>query len=64
MPALKVLLVEHGERQGAYGAKSIGECATVPVAPAVANAVADALGQEVRVFPIDLTALPVQAQGE
>ena len=57
MPTLKVMLVENGERQGPYGAKSIGECATIPVAPAVANAVADALGREIHAFPIDLRAL-------
>lgn len=59
MPALKIMLIEHGEQQGAYGAKSIGECATVPVAPAIANAVANALGREIHNFPVDLAALLV-----
>ncbi|MHB1404582.1 MAG: molybdopterin-dependent oxidoreductase [Desulfitobacteriaceae bacterium] len=60
MPALQVMLVEHGEQQGAYGAKSIGECATVPVAPAIVNAVINAIGQQITVFPIDLKALSPQ----
>jgi len=62
MPDLKVKLVEHGEQQGAYGAKSIGECATVPVAPAIANAVANALGLEITVFPIDIQVLLSQRE--
>ena len=61
MPDLQVLLVEQGERQGAYGAKSIGECATVAVAPAIVNAVVNAIGRDLHVFPINLMETP---QGE
>jgi xanthine dehydrogenase molybdenum-binding subunit len=51
MPPIRVELIEAGEDLGPFGAKSIGEIATVPVAPAVINAINDALG-------ITLTTLP------
>ena len=43
MPEVEVILVEEGEEGGPFGAKSIGEIATVPVAPAVVNALNRAL---------------------
>ena len=43
MPKTKIALIEKLEETGPYGAKSIGECATVPSATAVANAVSNAL---------------------
>ncbi len=44
--------VEEGDSPGPYGAKSIGECATVPGGSALANAIADALGCEVDRLPL------------
>jgi xanthine dehydrogenase molybdenum-binding subunit len=43
MPHVSTLLIEEGGDDGPFGAKSIGEIATVPVAPAVVNAVNHAL---------------------
>ncbi len=37
-----------------FGGKSIGECAVVPVAPAVANAVYNATDVEIHSLPIKL----------
>ncbi len=52
MPDVETILVEEGEPGGPFGAKSIGEIATVPVAPAVVNAVNRALGAELTVLPL------------
>lgn len=52
MPEIEIRLVEKGEEGGPYGAKSIGEIATVPVAPAVVNAVNRALGTELTHMPL------------
>jgi xanthine dehydrogenase molybdenum-binding subunit len=52
MPPLRVLLVEEGEPTGPFGAKAIGEIATIPVAAAVVNAVNDALGTELTELPL------------
>ncbi len=52
MPPIQVLLVKGREQAGAYGAKGVGEIATVPVAAAVVNAVVDALGVEIRELPL------------
>lgn len=51
MPEIKVLLVEEGEEHGPFGAKSIGEIATVPTAPAIINAINNALGININVLP-------------
>lgn len=52
MPSIRVLAVEHPEEAGPFGAKSIGECATDAVAPAVVNAVNHALGLALREVPL------------
>jgi CO/xanthine dehydrogenase Mo-binding subunit len=44
MPDLEVIAVEEAEDTGPFGAKGIGEIGIVPVAPAIANAIADAAG--------------------
>ena len=49
---LETILLEIPEASGPYGAKGIGEIPLVPTAPAVANAIYDALGMRVRSLPI------------
>lgn len=51
MPEVRVLLIEEGEENGPFGAKSIGESATVPTAPAVINAINNALDISLDVLP-------------
>ena len=51
MPDVRVLLIEHPGDDGPFGAKSVGEIATVPTAPAVINAVNHALGTCISVLP-------------
>ena len=51
MPAIRVALIEAGEELGPFGAKSIGEIATVPVAPAIINAINHALGTHITRLP-------------
>lgn len=52
MPRIHVEFLQSREPTGPFGAKSVGECATVPVAGAVANAVADAVGRQFHKLPI------------
>jgi len=52
MPPIQVEFLDSYERTGPYGAKSVGECATVPSGAAVANAVSNAVGYEFRSLPI------------
>ncbi len=52
MPPLQVEFLQSYERTGPYGAKSVGECATVPSAAAVANAVSNAVGIPFHKLPI------------
>jgi len=52
MPKVDVLLIEKGEWTGPFGAKAVGEIATIPVAPAVVNAVNHALGTKLTDLPL------------
>ena len=51
VPEIVSILVESGDPIGPYGAKGIGEHALVPTAPAVLNAIRDAVGSGVRRVP-------------
>jgi CO/xanthine dehydrogenase Mo-binding subunit len=51
VPEIVSILVESGDPIGPYGAKGIGEHALVPTAPAVLNAIRDAVGVGVRRIP-------------
>ena len=52
-PNVETILIESGDGAGPFGAKGIGEPSCCSVAPAVANAVCDAIG--VRIFDLPLT---------
>jgi len=52
MPHMMTMLVEDTEYTGPFGAKSAGEVPTNGMAPAVANAIYDALGIRMRSLPI------------
>lgn len=52
MPEIQAEFLDSYEPSGPYGAKSIGECATVPSGAAVANAVSNALEHEFTRLPI------------
>ena len=52
MPQTHVDMVDSYDPYGPHGAKSVGELATVPVAPAIVNAVRHASGQELNSLPL------------
>jgi CO/xanthine dehydrogenase Mo-binding subunit len=52
LPKTEAIILESGTGVGPFGAKGIGEPALTPAAPAVANAVADAIGARVHDLPI------------
>jgi CO/xanthine dehydrogenase Mo-binding subunit len=51
-PTTKVIILESGSGVGPFGAKGIGEPSLTPAAPAVANAVADAIGVRIHELPL------------
>lgn len=55
MPPVEIILVETNDPAGPFGQKGIGESCAIPAAPAIANAIADALG-------IHLLELPMQPE--
>ncbi len=53
MPAsIDPIAIEIPDRNGPFGAKGIGESALIPVAPAIANAIFDAIGVRIKDLPI------------
>jgi xanthine dehydrogenase molybdenum-binding subunit len=52
-PPLQIKMVETDDPEGPFGAKGIGECASIALAPAIANAIYDAVG--VRVYSLPMT---------
>jgi CO/xanthine dehydrogenase Mo-binding subunit len=53
VPDIQTILIESGEGLGPFGAKGVGEPALISVAPAICNAVCDAIGT--RIFDLPFT---------
>jgi CO/xanthine dehydrogenase Mo-binding subunit len=53
IPDITPILVETHDPNGPFGAKGLGECAMVPTAPAILNAIYDATG--VRIYDLPAT---------
>jgi carbon-monoxide dehydrogenase large subunit len=51
-PEMESIIVEVPQDDGPFGARGIGEHAMVPTAPAIANAVRQAVGVEIDSMPI------------
>lgn len=51
-PEMEVFLVESDDPEGPYGAKEAGEGPLLPILPAVANAIHDAVGVRLRKLPM------------
>jgi CO/xanthine dehydrogenase Mo-binding subunit len=54
VPEVIPMIVEDGEPTGPFGAKGVGEPALIPSAPAILNAIADAIGQRIYHLPANL----------
>ena len=54
VPEIVPIIVESSEPTGPFGAKGVGEPALIPTAPAILNALADALDQRIYHLPADL----------
>jgi CO/xanthine dehydrogenase Mo-binding subunit len=51
MPQIQCIIVEDPEPTGPFGAKGMGEPTLAPTAPAILNAIADALGKRIYELP-------------
>ena len=54
MPEVVAIIVEESEPSGPFGAKGVGEPALIPTAPAIVNAVTQALGKRIYALPASL----------
>lgn len=51
VPEIEAIFIEREDPRGPFGAKGLGECATIPTAPAILNAVAHATGVRITQLP-------------
>jgi len=67
VPSIEPIVIETDDPLGPFGAKGIGEPGLVPTAPAIANAIYDAVGVRIKELPITpekvLAALKEKARG-
>jgi xanthine dehydrogenase molybdenum-binding subunit len=54
MPEIDLRIVEHETSDGPYGAKGVGELPSIPTAPAICNAIYNAIGVRVQRLPVRL----------
>ncbi len=52
IPEFEVILIEEPTPTGPFGAKSVGESGTIAIAPAIYNAIYDAVGVRIRDMPV------------
>ena len=52
VPKIIPIIIETGEPTGPFGAKGVGECGLVGTAPAIANAIYDAVGVRIKELPL------------
>jgi CO/xanthine dehydrogenase Mo-binding subunit len=52
IPIVEIVLMEHGDPAGPYGARGVAEPPIVPVAAAIGNAISDAIGKSINRIPI------------
>lgn len=52
-PEVIAFFVEHETKEGPYGAKGVGELASIPTAPAIINAICNAVGTRIYNLPAD-----------
>ena len=63
MPGIKMTpemthhIVEHQAADGPYGAKGVGEISSIPISPAITNAIYNAVGVRCMALPVDQDAL-------
>lgn len=62
VPEVIPILVEDREPSGPFGAKGVGEAALIPSAPAILNAIADAIGERIYHLPANLERVLEAAQ--
>ncbi|MEW5982626.1 MAG: molybdopterin cofactor-binding domain-containing protein [Acidobacteriota bacterium] len=51
IPEIETIFIERRDPHGPFGAKGLGECALIPSAPAILNAIAHAAGVRLRELP-------------
>jgi xanthine dehydrogenase molybdenum-binding subunit len=57
MPEMRNFVVEDPTAEGPYGAKGVGEISSIPISPAITNAIYNAVGVRCLALPVDQDAL-------
>jgi CO/xanthine dehydrogenase Mo-binding subunit len=62
IPKIECLIIEDPEPTGPFGAKGMGEPSLAPTAPAIVNAIADAIGERIYHLPANAQAVRAAVQ--
>ncbi len=63
MPIMQNFIVEQATEDGPYGAKGVGEISSIPISPAITNAIYNAVGVRCLSLPVDQDALLLAMKG-
>jgi xanthine dehydrogenase molybdenum-binding subunit len=63
-PRITAIIVEHPTSEGPFGAKGVGEITSIPTAPAIANAIRDAIGIRFFSLPMDRESIKAAIDAE
>ncbi len=61
-PIMENFIIEAQTADGPFGAKGVGEISSIPISPAITNAIATAVGVRCRALPVDQDALLLAMQ--
>ncbi len=61
-PLMENFIVEAMTADGTYGTKGVGEISSIPISPAITNAIASAVGVRCRALPVDQDTLLLAMQ--
>ncbi|MFN3742916.1 MAG: xanthine dehydrogenase family protein molybdopterin-binding subunit, partial [Anaerolineales bacterium] len=62
-PQIVPIIVEHPSGEGPYGAKGVGEIVSIPTAPAITNAIFNAVGVRFQRLPVDQEIIALHLAG-
>jgi xanthine dehydrogenase molybdenum-binding subunit len=62
-PDITSIIIEHPTAEGPYGAKGVGEICSIPITPAITNAIYNAVGVRIDKTPVNQEQIAMELLG-